>query len=260
MKIIGLLNFYNESPSWLATAVGGFGRICDTIIAVDGAYALFPGGRACSHPNQAEAIQTAAEAAGAGSIVFRPNEIWHGNEVAKRNQLIKLAGTLDLTSEDWLMVFDADCHMLMCEPGVIRDVLADTDKNVATYTYLDGKDFMADAKLHEYVAQAACDTEWTGQTRDVFRWNPTLRVGPQHWLYSAVIDGERRWIRGPETKEGVACELRRNLVVYHRTQDRARVRREAQDFYYKQREAYGVEFITDYANPPHFEEQAAPVA
>jgi hypothetical protein len=254
MKIIGLLNFYDESCGWLAAAVGGFARVCDTIVAVDGAYRLFPGGRACSHPNQSETIQAAAEAGGAGCVIYRPNEVWYDCELGKRNQLIQLAGALGLTAEDWLMVFDADCHILNCDPALVRADLEATDLAVATYTYLDGKDFLSDAKLAEYVNKAACDLEWTGKTRDVFRYNPTLRVGPQHWLYSVIDEnGFRKWVRGPESKEGAACDLGRNLVVYHRTADRARVRREAQAYYYKSREAYGVEYLTDH-NPPALDE------
>ncbi len=253
MRIVGLLNWYDESPSWLGTAVTGFARVCDTIVAVDGAYRLFPNGRSCSHPNQAETIQGAAEAGGAGCLIYRPNEVWYENELGKRNQLIQLAGALGLTPDDWLMIFDADSHMLMCEPGIIRDVLAASDHDVATYTYLDGKDFLSDAKLAEYVNKAPCDLEWTGKTRDVFRYNPTLRVGPQHWLYSVIEDGKRKWLRGPESKEGACEDLGRNLVTYHRTADRAKVRRSAQEYYYQIRERYGVEFLEDY-DPPALDE------
>lgn len=249
MKIVGLLNSYDESPGWLATAVGGFARVCDTIIYCDGAYALYPGGRACSHPNQAETVMTAAEAGGAGCIIYRPNEVWRDNELGKRNQLIRLAGSLGLNREDWLLVFDADCHILMVDPEIVRWELKHTDLDVATYTYLDGKDFLSDPKVMEQVRDNHIDTEWTGKTRDVFRYNPTLRVGPQHWLYSVVEDGARKWVRGPESKEGAACDLGRNLVVYHRTADRAKARRDAQAHYYKSREAFGVEFLTDH-NPP----------
>lgn len=249
MKIIGLLNWYDESPSWLATAVAGFARVCDTIIAVDGSYMLY-NGRPCSHPNQAEAIQQAAEAAGAGCIIYRPKEVWWDNELGKRNQLLRLAGALDLTRDDWLIVFDADCHPFMVNPEMVRSLLANTDLDVGTYTALDGKDFLSDAKLHEYVVRGRLDHEWTLKTRDVFRWNPTLRVGPQHWLYSVLgDDGERKWVRGPEALEGGACDLGRNLVIYHRTADRSLVRQEAQKFYYKMREQHGVEFLENMEPP-----------
>ncbi len=253
MKIVGLLSWYDESPGWLGTAVAGFARVCDTIVALDGAYALYPGARACSHPNQAETIMQAAEASGAGCIIHRPNEVWRDNELGKRNQLLRLAGSLDLTTDDWLIVFDADCHILRISPDNIRAKLAATDLPIATYTYLDGKDFLSDPKIRDQVRDHEIDTEWTGRTRDVFRWDPTLRVGLQHWLYSAERDGERVWIRGPESQDE-ACQLDRDLVIYHRTADRAKVRRDAQAYYYKLREQHGVEWLENH-DPPSFDQK-----
>src|SRR5256885_1150092 len=110
MRVVGLLSFYDESPSWLATAVTGFARVCDAITAVDGAYALLPGARPCSHPQQAEAILSASEAAGVACTVHRPNRLFFGNEVEKRNFTFQLAGA-GLTGDDWLLVFDADYHV-----------------------------------------------------------------------------------------------------------------------------------------------------
>jgi hypothetical protein len=44
-KIWGLLSWYDESPSWLAEAVASFAPMLDGLIAVDGAYALYPDAR-----------------------------------------------------------------------------------------------------------------------------------------------------------------------------------------------------------------------
>lgn len=251
MRVVGLLNWFDESEAWLAAAVTGFARVCDIIVALDGAYALYPGGRPCSSPRQAEAIMHTAEAAGSGCLIYRPNHIWWDNELQKRNQLIQLAGSLGLTDEDWLLVFDADNHILHIDPEICRATLDASDLDIGSYTVLDGKDFLADEKLAEYVKERPCDTEWTMKDRNLFRWNPTLRVGPQHWTYSVEgEDGERVWVRGPEWNSFTpACDLGRYLVSYHRPEDRPKLRRERQEGYYKMREEYRVEFMEDYAPP-----------
>jgi hypothetical protein len=271
LKVVGLLNWWMESPSWLSAAVSGFARICDTIVACDGAYSLTPGARARSHPREAEAIMHAAEAGGAASIIYRPTSIWWGNELAKRNQLLRLAGTLELTDEDWVLVFDADQCILQVDPELARSRLAATDLNVATYTVLDGRDMLDDTGvqewmglevpspfgLSEYVRDRDCDSEWTYKDRNIFRWNPTLRVGPQHWLYSVKgAAGKREWVRGPNWDKDVpACDLGRDLVSYHRPEDRPKTRRETQKGYYQMREETRVEWLANH-DPPEFDDES----
>jgi len=242
VKIVGLLSWFDESPSWVAAAITGFARICDTIVAQDGAYALFPGARPCSHPDQAEAAVLAAEAAGVGLTLHRPNDVYWGNEVEKRNHGLRMAAAHLTPGEDWLIVFDADFHMLRCNPEMIRYDLENTDLHVATYVLLDGMDYMANEKLALLANRDDLSTEWTSRTRDIYRWNPTVTVGPAHWHYSAVIDGEPTWLRGPwAERETDAVNLDQNLAVYHRTKDRPQVRRDAAKGYYDARALHKVE-------------------
>lgn len=222
------------------------GRFCDTIVAVDGGYALYPGARPRSHPQQAEAIIQAAETADTELILHRPRGIWFGNEVEKRNYAVKLAATVMEPGVDWFCVVDADYHLLTCDPELIRAKLDATPLHVATFTLLDGKDFMTDDKLAAYVNTHDCDTEWTFRNRDLYRWNESLRIGPAHWTYSALIDGEWTWLRGPFEREAPALNLDRDLVFYHRTQDRPKVRKQAADFYYHARQDSRIEWMEHY--------------
>lgn len=242
-KIVGILSWYDESPHWLATAVSGFARVCDSIVAVDGAYALYPGARPRSHPQQAEAIMGACESAEVGCTIHRPADVFWGNEVEKRNLSLRLAAPLLRPDVDWVMVFDADCHMLRCDPALVRFELKNTDCNVADYTTLDGKDFLADAALHEYAASRQIDHEWTGRTRDIYRWHPTLEYGPMHWTVSHLRSGERSWLRAPWEQDLVepVHHLNAALAVYHRTQDRSMQRRMNADHYYKTRDVMQIE-------------------
>lgn len=243
MKICALLSFYDESPHWLSTCVAGIGRWCDALICCDGAYFLYPRGRPRSHPQQIEAIHLAAETANLELLLYQPRTTWGQNEVGKRTFMLQLAGTVCTPGEDWVAVVDADYHLLRCETENIRDMLANTDLHVASYTLMDGKDFLADPKAAPIVAGQDLDYEWTISTRDIHRWNPTLKIWPQHWTYSAVIDGERRWVRGPWEKQVECVNLAHNLVMYHRTQDRSKIRRDAADRYYQRRIETGIEWM-----------------
>jgi hypothetical protein len=241
VKIAGILSWFDEQPSMLATAVAGMARICDAIVAHDGAYALFPGARPRSHPSQAEAIIRTAEALDVECLVYRPREIYWGNEVEKRNQGLRLAGTLLEPDTDWLLVFDADFHILKCDPGLVRGRLENTDLDVATYTILDGKDLLANEALAGFAKHHGADTEWTMRTRDIYRWTPSLTIGPRHWDYWRTDAGCKRWLRGPEDILEPSLDLNADLVVYHRNEERAQVRRDAAHRYYLSRAASEIE-------------------
>ena len=247
MKIVGIMSWYDEAPQWLSTAVTGFARFCDQIVAVDGAYALFPGARPCSHPQQAEAVLGAAEASGVGCLVHRPSSLFFGNEVEKRNLSLRLAAPF-LKQDDWIIVFDADCHVFKCNPDLVRARLDSSDAELATYTYLDVEGMFSNPELAKMVRDDDYSTESTGRTRDIYRWHPSLMYGPQHWIVSKEYPTgkktrptERRWLRHSSDGASNILDLDADLVVYHRSRDRAMIRRQAQSGYYEARELHGTE-------------------
>ena len=64
-RVVGLLSWYDEAPSWLAACVASFAPHIDALVAVDGPYAAFPhNGKAKSSPEPAEAIQRVCDAVG----------------------------------------------------------------------------------------------------------------------------------------------------------------------------------------------------
>lgn len=242
MRIVGILCWWDESPSWLATAVAGFARVCDDIVAVDGAYSLMPGGRARSRPDQAEAILAAAEAGDAGCVIHRPRDVFFGQEVEKRNLALALAAPLE---PDWLVVFDADMHVMQAAPETVRRDLAETDCDVATYTILDGADMLADPARADLAARVVLDTEWTNKFRAIYRWLPGLAYGPAHFSVSGLRD-RRVWLRGANADEiAPAHDLGRALVVHHRRAHRALVRNQAADGYAQARQRAGHEAVDD---------------
>ncbi len=242
MKIIALLSAYDESASWLATVVAGAARFCDAIVYVDGAYALYPGARPRSMPDQAEAVIHAAEAADIELILHRPKELWWGNEVQKRNQTLKLAGTI-AEPGDWLVVFDGDMHLMKSNPEMIRWDLEHTDCDVATMTVQEGQDMLADEHMAEVSPIVDISHEWNTKVRLLYRWHPTLEYGPLHWSVSYKLkNGRRRWLWGPQDQKlAPAIDLLGGLVSYHRNNHRTYVRKQAAKGYYDERDARKIE-------------------
>lgn len=252
MRIAGLLSWYDESPAWLATAVAGMARFCDVIVAVDGAYALYPGGRPRSRPDQAEAVTIACEAAGVGLVLHQPSEVFAGNEVEKRNLTLQLARPFLEPGVDWVCAFDADYHVERVDPDIVRWELGRTDCNVASYTILDGVDVLAGG-MARYAAKHDVSTEWTFRTRDLFRWTDDLRYERAHYVVRGTYpDVGDVFIKGPEMmlpNERAAADvqpcldLNEILVVHHRTAHRAKVRNDAREGYYRNRDLAGVESL-----------------
>jgi hypothetical protein len=242
MKIHAILSWNDESPSWLATCVAGIGRICDTIIACDGAYALYPGARARSHPDQSEAIIQAAEAVGCGLILHRPSDVWWGNEVEKRNHTLDLARVVGTDFEDWLLIVDSDYMVMQLYPEKVRQQLADTKHDVATYTLLDGQDWMADEFTAKQAREIDISTEWTMRTRGLFRLLPDLRYETKHWhVMGTNVDGRPVTLFGPNDLCEPALELDSAFVVYHRRKARPLVRLQDGERYYATRDEQGAE-------------------
>lgn len=247
MNIVGVMVYWNESPTWLSSCVSGFAGVCDTIIAVDGAYQLMPGGRPRSHPSQAYAIQDACEAAGVGCVIHRPGDVWHGNEVGKRQHTVELARAFD---PDWVLVFDSDYLVMKLDAPTVRSILQHTDKHVATYLIVDHQDQMADPVVAEYARAKPTDNEWTVRDRGIFRWTDDLRYGPAHYCVRGTYDGEEQWLRGPDlwlnqTEQAAEAEhLLGSLAVWHRREQRPAMRNIDARQFAALRDAAGVEDVS----------------
>jgi hypothetical protein len=108
MKLVGLLSFYDEPvPTLLACIASLAEHGVDELVAVDGAYGLYPGGRARSHPDQHAAIVLACRELGMSCTLHAPRTVWRGNEVEKRTFMFSLAWAT-ARDGDWFWVMDAD--------------------------------------------------------------------------------------------------------------------------------------------------------
>jgi hypothetical protein len=137
LHVVGLLAFYDEQPKHLATCVASLAKLgASHLVALDGAYALYPGGQAISpDPQQHLAIQYMAAECGMGLTLHTPAEVWQGNEVEKRQKLFDL-GHAVAGEGDWLLVIDAD-EVVIEAPDDLHDRLAQTEHQVARITEVD---------------------------------------------------------------------------------------------------------------------------
>jgi hypothetical protein len=236
--ITGLLAWYDESPLWLAAAVTGAARLCDHIVAVDGAYALYPGGRGQSDPQQAEAILNSAYAAGVGCTIHRPADVWMGNQIEKRTAMFELGAQ---TGADWYYVFDAD-DVVTSVPGDIHTRLTDADEDAAVFTLWWTQD-MHDGGLEQAAQQTHYPHEASNRYfRGLFRALPGLRVEGTHYHYVADRDGETVHLRGhPDHHPLVETLNLTDMRVQHRHPQRTRQRLETSAAYDRLIRTFGLE-------------------
>lgn len=242
-KVCALLSWYDESPIWLAATVGSLAGVADHLVAVDGAYALFPSARARSPVEQHEAIVAAAAAARLGLTLFAPREPWLGNEVEKRNVTLQLAGTV---ADDgwWLLVIDGD--EVVTHANGFRYELAACEQRVATYGHM----HRLDPAENPHVAEMARDVLWPRlslqKRRCLYRFDRSLRYEGAHFV--VVVDGDDggpAYLWGDEQLHPLepAFDVSRSLQIEHRNRLRDRERAEHARHYYRVRDACRVESL-----------------
>ena len=209
MKIVGLLSWYDEPAAWLRQTVAAAGHLCDHVVALDGAYALFPGGAAYSPPEQTQAILDGANFAGIGCTVVQSATVWEGNQIEKRNMLFRL-GSCVTERDDWFLVLDAD-DLVVAVPADARERLARASEDVAVYTF-------GGERYH----------------RGLFRAYPSLRVEDAHYHYLAERDGRTIHLRGNDAVHELEPFLNlTDLRVRHRKSERSPQRAAAAAEYHR---------------------------
>lgn len=130
MRIVALLSWYDEDPAYLHAAIESL-RHVDALVAVDGAYALFPEARGRSPRQQLAAIIDAATERDLELTVHVPREPWAGNEVAKRAFMFALGLSVATVGVDWFVPLDADERWIKATSHYPKR-LASTPEHVAT--------------------------------------------------------------------------------------------------------------------------------
>lgn len=231
MRILVLLSFYDERPEWLSACVASCAKFADHVVAVDGAYGLYPDGAPASPAGQAEAIWHTAGALGMGVTLLAPQTVWAGNEVHKRSTMFALAETI-AASDDWYFVMDAD--------QVVSDVRCDLKARLEA-TDLDAGEVMFWCHREQHDPQerpfVSPMLERQGAVRVLFRAIPGLRVQGRHYQY-VTPDGRILWGDYPTER---AEDLQDDIHIEHRCHLRDLGRAKAARDYYRRRDELKIE-------------------
>lgn len=230
MKLVCLLSWFDEDPAWLTEMVESLALAdVDHLVALDGAYSLFPGAAASSHPDQQEAIAAAARKIGIHFTIKSGYRIWE-TEMEKRTTLFALAERVT-SPDDWYLVLDADC-VVKSAPTNLKRRLAGFTTDAVRVTM--DEPFPPTGKVKSF------------PLRSLFRAIRGLHVERNHYTY-VTPDGRQLW--GRVTSDG--RELRRgdasvragevDLRVEHRTHLREVARAARARSYYAERDRLGVE-------------------
>lgn len=190
MKVTAALCWWNETVEDLRTAVTSAASVADRVVALDGAYARYPGATVRSGDEQADAIRDAAESAGIEALVVRPDRLWVG-QCEKRTALMNLAAD----GSDWIVILDAD-YVIDADREHVRDQLAATEYDVLRVPLVTPPGEYATNWHRE---QAEAGEQWTPL---VYRAYPEWLVEERHWWYSAIKDGRRVWMWDGDDRYG----------------------------------------------------------
>lgn len=223
VKIAALLSWYSEQPDWLAETVTSLERAGVTdLVAVDGAYSLFPGAAARSSDEEHDAIRTAAADAGISVSIVAPNAPW-SSEIDKRNHMFEAA---EDRAADWYFVIDGD-ERVVDAPADLHERLRSSVFDVAQVTLAEPHPLKAPNRIPFPM---------------FFRAIPGLRVVANHYTY---VTPDRRVLWGNASRVRLAPRLDvTDMTVVHLTHFRESARRLWARDYYATRDRSGVE--TDY--------------
>lgn len=236
MKLIAILCWYDESPSWLAATISSLVSHCeiDHLVAVDGAYALLPGGRPFSGFEQHQVIDEICRASQVGLTLHAPREVWFGNEVEKRSFAFQLAEQLTDGEDDWYFVIDAD--EVVTHAFGLHEALEKTDCNVGVLSLYERFDPHASEGASRVAHKVELPREAFCPSQRFFRALRRLHVAENHYTYLAG-NGRMLWRGDPQTEPGVQV----HVEMEHRTQLRDIARRQQQQAYYQRRDELGLE-------------------
>jgi hypothetical protein len=246
LKLVAVLIWYDEDPRLLYETVTRLAEIpVDALVAVDGAYDLYPGATGSSPSSNHAAIGDAARAIGVSATIHSPAGPWEGSgEVKQRTFALRLAETLS-EPEDWFLFVDAD-HVLRRVDPSFRSRLEASDKEVATYGLVQRPREAAGLSPLERQVIAAHADEWPGTVdapgveapRLLYRARRGLRYGPLHW----ELTGPKGKLWGLGSDALLPAEDLTEVLVFEHVWDRrAEYRLRAALDYFDRRDEAGVE-------------------
>jgi hypothetical protein len=232
LRIIGLISWWDEKADWLGAAVASMAPFIDHVVAVDGAYAHYPGGKGQSPTGQAEAIRETARACRIGCSIHEPQERWGGNEIEKRAFLFHAGELVSQSQNDWYFILDGDelVTEVTCE---VRKVLMDSDHDVGRVTCWTNRDHL-EPRERSFLSE----TTENYPIRKFCRAIPGLTVVENHYTY-VTPDGRYLMANSQIHPEEQPEELA--IKVEHRNRARDLKRNADAKAYYDRREELGLE-------------------
>jgi len=225
VKLIACLSWFDEPAHFLtelieSIATSGVGHL----VALDGAYALYPDGEGSSGNEQHQAVLDACATTGIALTLHVPAEPWAGNETEKRTALFALGHALAEPYEDWLVIADGD----EVWPGNLRSTLEESLRRASP---LDRSLDVAQVTLYEGQPENPYNRL---PIRKLFRADPTgIKVVHAHYIYQTG-DGRYLWAPHRPTDEQPAIQLHQ-VMVRHRPGERSKPRLKARARYYDDR-------------------------
>lgn len=216
MAITTLISWYDENPQWLAEAIYSVASFSNQVIAMDGAYALYPNAQRVSPVEQSEAIHKAARESGIGCVIVEPTQPWRGNEIEKRSTLFAIAESFTDEATDWYFILDSDEYVYSNPYLNLPSLLFNTSEDVCNVNVWEKGAF------------------WRFYPK-FFRALRGIRAVGNHWTYE-LPDGRRLWGHGHRGKILEPAADFMKLQVCHRA-NRSHEREKAAQKYYTNREA-----------------------
>jgi hypothetical protein len=228
MQIVALMSWYDEPPQALRAMIGSLTTVpVSRLVALDGAYRLYPDGQNRSSSLQHAAIIQACQHHGIELTNETPATVWHGNEIEKRNRLFELAEQVT-GPDDWYMVIDAD-EQVLTAPQDTSSRLAGSPFDVAGITLREPGHPLGTIVFDTFPM--------------FFRAIPGIRCHQDHFTYRTP-DGRNLWGDAKRTRLEPRLDLT-DLVVEHRNQLRHPDRRRAAVTYYDRRDEAGIEELPE---------------
>lgn len=214
MSCVAVLVWYDEPPALLTSCVRSWARMCDAVVALDGAWEGFPEGEPASDWRQANAIEEACRREGMTSVVLSPAQTWD-SQAEKRSAALAIAEAIT-TPDDWYFILDGDERIHV---GDRRTLLA-----------LD--EAKADAGVIHAQIGVGSEMEYAPQPR-LMRAIRGMRVEGLHYRYTTPST-EPLWNYPgePENPNRLHVDVR----LWHMRDARPEARNAAAKAYYQQRQ------------------------
>lgn len=223
-RIIALLSWYDEDPAWLYRAITSLQHIPHVahLVAIDGAYELYPGGQPRSSLDEVEAIHRATTALDIGLTLVQPSTTWQGQECEKRTALFRYADQVAQPG-DWYLVLDADEEITSAPADLLERLNALSTISAGEVTFEEPGPFGP----KQYPIPI------------LFRAIPGITVQGNHFTY-VTPDGCKLWGNAVHDRLEPRVSVL-DLIVKHYAGMRHPDRRDAAKAYYTTRDEQGIE-------------------